>query len=305
MMKKENFFLKKLIYFAVITFTLLFADCSDYSDIPSPSPIAEFTQIDFEPSWSESSDMITYAHSNIDPEFTGIYIINSDGTGKEQIITDFARCPDFSPGEDRIAFTQFENIYKIKTNGDSIVQLTSAGKNYFPKWSSDNTIIAFSNSNNSSDYNIWVMNTDGSQKTLIDSNANYPDWVDGSYSLIYFKPVILPDGSQSGDTLVQYFLSSNTKQVMAILFGDEHKINMYPSYAGDKIIFCSFNNISAAYVYSMDLNGSNIIKLTTTQSYSPDYSPAKGKIVYTNRDKGNGRLWIMDKDGSGKTQLTY
>ncbi|MBK8552508.1 MAG: DUF5050 domain-containing protein [Ignavibacteria bacterium] len=248
--------------------------------------------------------MITYAHSNIDPDFTGIYIINSNGTGKQQIISDFARCPDFSPGGDRIAFTQFENIYKIKTNGDSIVQLTSAGKNYFPKWSADNALIAFSNSINSDEYDIWTMNTDGSQKTLIDSNANYPDWVNGSSSLIYFKPMKNSGGSQTGDTLVQYFLSSNTKQVMAILTGDEHKINMYPSFAGDKIIFCSFDIESTAYVYSMDSDGSNITKLTTTQSYSPDYSPVNEKIVYTNRDKGNGRLWIMDKNGSEKTQLT-
>ncbi len=291
-------------FFAIITFIFLFAGCSENTEAPSPSPIAQFTQVDFEPSWSFTGNKIAYVHSNIDNKFTGIYTINSDGSGNTQIVNDFDRCPELSPAVDWITYTFADNIFKIKIANDSIVQLTSAGKNFFPKWSSDNSLIAFSSSGNSDDYNVWKMKTDGTQKTLIDSNANYPNWVNASSSLIYFKPAKLPGGAQNGDTLVQYFLATNTKQVMTVVNGDEHKVNMYPSYAGDKIIFCSFDTENSAYVYSMNLNGSNINKLTTAQSYSPDYSPANQKIVYTNRELGNGRLWIMNKDGNGKVQLT-
>ena len=48
----------------------------------------------------------------------------------------------------------------------------------------------------------------------------------------------------------------------------------------------------------------SINKLTTGQGWSPDFNAVNQKIVYTNRDPGNGRLWIMNKDGSNKIQLT-
>jgi hypothetical protein len=37
----------------------------------------------------------------------------------------------------------------------------------------------------------------------------------------------------------------------------------------------------------------------------PNFSPAGHKIVFTDTHKDNGRLWIMNWDGSGLTQLTF
>ena len=80
---------------------------------------------------------------------------------------------------------------------------------------------------------------------------------------------------------------------------------MYPVFAGDRFIFCSADSTGSVYIYSMDTDGKNILKLTSGQGYSPDFSFANNKIVYTNRSPGNGRIWIMDKNGDNKMQVTF
>lgn len=158
---------------------------------------------------------------------------------------------------------------------------------------------------NSIDYSIMLMNSDGTQKRVIDGNGNYPAWMSGSSSLIYFKPVKNNNGSQSGDTLVRYFLLNNTKQAITVLNGSEHLVNMYPVFTGDGFVFSSADSTGSVYIYSMDTDGNNILKLTSGQGYSPDFSFANKKIVYTNRSLGNGRIWVMDKNGDNKMQVTF
>jgi Tol biopolymer transport system component len=297
-------FIKSIHIITLISLINIFTSCSENSVDHSDPPVAEYTQVDFEPSWSPDAVNIVYSHADIDNEYTGIYIINSNGSNNRLIVSDFARCPYWSSDGQWIVFTQFDQIFKIKISDNTILQLTSGGKNFFPKWCPDSSLIAYSNSINTSDYNIMIMNTDGNQKRLIDENANYPGWENGSSSLIYFKPAKFNGVSQNGDTLVRYLFSDSSKQTITVLNGNDHLVNMYPVFAGDRYIFCSADNSGSVYIYSMDLDGKNIVKLTTGQSYSPDYSFVRNKIAYTNRTLGNGRLWIMDKNGHNKMQVT-
>lgn len=300
----NSYLLKLVLMINLISFMIFCSGCSDNTIVPSDPPVAQYTQIDFEPSWSPDATSIAYIHSDINSDYTGIYTINPEGRDNRLIINDFARCPDWSSDSKRVIFSQFDDIYKSNISDNTIEQLTSGGKNFFPKWCADSGLIAYSKSINSSEYNIFIMNTDGQQNNQIENDANYPSWENESLSLIYFKPSRLNDGSQAGDTLVRYFLSDGSKQKITVLNGNEHLVNMYPEYTGDGFIFCSADNTGSVCIYSMDLSGNNIVKLTSGQSYSPDYSFANNKIVYTNRTLGNGRLWIMDKNGDNKMQLT-
>ncbi len=284
---------------------LVLEGCTENTIDPSDPPVAGYTQVDFEPSWSSDAERIAYVHSDIDNKYTGIYIVNSGGTNERLIVSDFARSPGLSPDDQWIIYSQFNNIYKLKTDGDSLTQLTADGKNLYPKCSIDSGLIAYSNSMNSIDYSIMLMNSDGTQKRVIDGNGNYPAWMSGSSSLIYFKPVKNNNGSQSGDTLVRYFLLNNTKQAITVLNGSEHLVNMYPVFTGDGFVFSSADSTGSVYIYSMDTDGNNILKLTSGQGYSPDFSFANKKIVYTNRSLGNGRIWVMDKNGGNKMQVTF
>lgn len=55
----------------------------------------------------------------------------------------------------------------------------------------------------------------------------------------------------------------------------------------------------------MKADGTDLKQLTNTQGYSCDWSPDGSKIVYTDSRAVNGRLWIMNADGSNKDQLTF
>jgi Tol biopolymer transport system component len=295
---------KNIIFFLIIVVIVFkFQACSENPAELSKSTIPEYTQIDFEASWSKSGNRIAFVHSDVNNDFTGIYLLNSDGTNSRQLLNVFANSPDWSPDGNWIAITLSNSIYKIKTNGDSLTELTDAGINSRPKWSSDGNWISYISCSGNA-CNLWIMKPDGQQKTLIDVDCSYANWANGSSSLIYFKPIKDNNSIQSGDTIFQYFFTG-TKVPVVILNDDDHVINSYPVFAGDAIIFSSLNKAGYVYVYRMNLNGSDIIKLTSTQGYSPDYSLANDKIIYTNRNKGNGRLWIMDKSGNGKTQFTF
>ncbi len=282
----------------------LISGCSDNTQDSLSSSVPEYTLIDFEPAWSGSGNKIAYAHSNVNNDFTGIYIINSDGSNNRQLLNAFASSPDWSADEEWIVFAINNSIQKIKTNGDSLMTLTDGGINSNPKWSSDGSRIAYCDCGNLP-CRVVIIKPDGSLKTIIDTNAVYPDWVNGSSSLIYFKPVKNNEGLQTGDTLIQYFLSSGEKKIISVLNDDNHRVNTFPVFADDAIIFCSMNKEGGIYIYRMNTDGSSIVKLTDSQGYAPDYSASLQKIVYTNRNKGNGRLWLMDKNGNGKVQFTH
>jgi Tol biopolymer transport system component len=296
-------FLNKISYLIIVVFVFQFQACSEDTVSSFESTVPEYTQIDFEPAWSKSGNRIVYIHSDINADYTGIYMIDSDGENKQQLLNVFANSPDWSPGGNWLVFTITNTLFKIKTNGDSLTALADTGINSRPKWSNDGNWISYISCGNNT-CGVWIMKPDGQQKTMIDNNASYANWVNGSSSLIYFKPIKNNNGTQSGDTLYLYSLTGSKQSIIA-LNNDEHVINSYPVFAGDAIIFSSLNKTGYTYVYRMNPDGSNIIRLTTTQSYSPDYSLANSKIVYTNRNKGNGRLWIMDKNGNGEVQFTF
>ncbi len=285
---------------------LLCSGCQEQAETPSPGPFADYTQIDFDPAWTVTGKKIAYSHSNTDIDLSGIYSVNSDGSNVTQLISGIAVSPDWSPDESRIVFSQFNDLYISTSSGDSIFRLTFGSISNDPEWSNSGDLIAYNRSNSVSMSDIYLIHPDGSGETFIDSNGKYPSWVTGDTSIIYFKQIYEGGySSQSGDSLVQYFFKTESINTIAVLSGDEHKYNSYPNMTDDGIIFCSKNKSGYSYIYKIDINGENINRLTDSQSYSPDYCRINQKVVYTNRDKGNGRLWIMDKDGNNKTQLTY
>ncbi|MCB0728372.1 MAG: DUF5050 domain-containing protein [Ignavibacteriae bacterium] len=294
------------LLFVIISF-LIFTGCQDQANTPTPNNnFAEYTQVDFDPAWTLSGERIVYSHSNPDIELSGIYSIDSDGSNNDHIISGLASGPDWSPDASHIVYEQYNDIFISNSNGDSIVNLTSGGRSNDPKWSPDNSFIAYSRVNSLYNSDIYLIRPDGSDNIFIDSNCKYPSWTDDGNSLIYFKQIYENENyTQIGDSLVQYFLINGQKITIAVLQGEEFKFNSYPNLKDDGIIFCSTNENGYAYIYKMDTDGANIIRLTDSQGFSPDCCMNNNKIAYTNRSKGNGRLWIMNNDGNNKTQLTY
>lgn len=127
------------------------------------------------PSRSPDSSKITYSMDN-----TGIYIKNSDGSGTADLInfppnTTTATAHSWIDNE-TIVFVggsplSPSTIYSVKTDGS---QLTNLGPGYFAKASPDGAKIAFSPAwTNSALHELWVMNADGTGRTLLRSDLRH------------------------------------------------------------------------------------------------------------------------------------
>ena len=233
---------------------------------------------EMEPTWSPDGTKIAYAGISEsvgggDPVNgnNGLFVINSDGTGEEQLyrlgVQNFARYPDWSPDGSRIAFTYLslkENSAEDR-NGISVLDLESrvvtrltsdscprCFANGSSSWSPDSSRIVFdARRNNSTD--IWIMNADGSGQEKIYSGGMMPDWSPDGLEIVFVSPP------------------------------DEPKI------------------------YIMKINDGSITQITTDPSfrnYQPDWSPDGNRIVFSRGAPGMGlQIYIMNKDGSEQTHL--
>ena len=64
-----------------------------------------FTVIDYHPTWSPDGRTIAYNHGYTSLNLSGIYLIDTNGSNKKQLISGFTNTPDWSPDGNWIAFS--------------------------------------------------------------------------------------------------------------------------------------------------------------------------------------------------------
>jgi Tol biopolymer transport system component len=158
--------------------------------------------------------------------------------------------------------------------------------------------IAFA-SNSDGNFEIYVMNSDGSGQTRLTSNNardKHPRWSpdgtkiafssdrDGNYEIY----VMNADGS--GQTRLT---NNNTEDAR-------------PSWSpdGSKIAFNSMRDGNNE-VYIMNADGSGQTRLTNNNSgnHRPSWSPDGSKIIFESNRDGNAEIYVMKPDGSGQTRI--
>jgi hypothetical protein len=144
--------------------------------------------IDSKPSWSPDGTRIAF-RTNRDGQ-DEIYVMAADGSCQRDITNSPVddRSPAWSPDGSRIAFDHFfgaglQDIATIRPDGTGLVRLTTRSGEY-PSWSPDGSRLAFA-SVRDGDYDIYVMNADGTQERALTVNATYdmyPAWsADGAW----------------------------------------------------------------------------------------------------------------------------
>lgn len=114
----------------------------------------------------------------------GIWIMNKDGSNKTQIEESLVYDIEWSPDGTKIVYVKGDHenytssIWVMDADGTNKTPLTNNSRTFksqrFPKWSPDETKIAF-NSGITGEYEIWIMNADGSGQTKI-GNGIAPQW---------------------------------------------------------------------------------------------------------------------------------
>lgn len=242
---------------------------------------------------------------SIDPDSSGIWLANADGTNMKQLLQgQHIGSPSFSPDMEWILFEAGAQIYKVPYSNRSIdttgfVQLTNAGRNFFPVWSPDGQWIAYDRSieDDFGPAGIWRMKQDGNEKENLFGGA-FPAWhPDGSSILA----VIGTSATSVWKRFKIFTINTGSTEILKAVVDAN---NLHPKYSqnGNHIVFQS--NIQ---IWTMDARGSNVHQLAEN-GVEPAWYP-DGRIIYIKYyphdfSLDNGTIWSMNADGSGKVQLT-
>jgi len=155
-------------------------------------------------------------------------------------------------------------------------------------------------SNRDGNYEIYVMDADGSNQTRLTNNAvkeEYPVWSPDGAKIAFVrggKHFYYMNADGSGEThIISVAVTAGPPLAWS---SDGAKIAFAGAFSFADLPSRSFD------IYTINLDGSNVTALTSTadQDFSPNWSPDGAKIVFTRGDK----IYVMNADGSGVTQLT-
>jgi len=196
-------------------------------------------------------------------------------------------------------------IFVMNSDGSNPINLTNnPSANESPKWNSQrNKIVFVSNRENSagqwdSRYEIWSMNSDGTNPTRLTNNSFYdhnPCWSpDG-------KKIVFVSGRDKATTNLDYQLyimnsdGSNPTKLSSDNFSAEE-----PSFSpdGTKIVYSGYNG-----VYTINLSDKirKKLNLDNVNVYDPSWSSFWEKILFTSRE--DNQIYVMDTNGLNKHKI--
>ena len=149
------------------------------------------------------------------------------------------------------------------------------------------------------------MKSDGLQKTVIGCDTGHvvqrePHW--SNNKIVHMRDTLDSEGCLVPNIFLMNTDGTQLEKVTSGNYIRKPKLSPY----GNSIIFFKYVSIfdSEQQTWMINSNGSNIHQVSRHAGY-PDWSPDGEKIVYSDTRLDNRLLWIMNKDGSSKKQLTY
>ena len=234
-----------------------------------------------------------------------IYTMDIDGSDLIKITNYNERdgYPACSPDGKNIAFYAYHgfptwSIYKMDSDGNNRLRLTTnTGKwDNSPTWSPDGSKIAFS-SQSLSNSEIWIMNSDGSNKLNLNVSGGGTYWAPDGQNIFYHT-------SGGSDSEISVMDTDGTNQVQLTNNTSE---DWHPSISpdGSKIAFMSDRDGNFE-IYIMDIDASNPVRLTNdpAEDWGPDWSPDGKKLAFTSFRDGNSEIYMIDADGTNLVRLT-
>lgn len=179
-------------------------------------------------------------------------------------------------------------------NPDSLRTLTSGPNDNNPAWSPDGTKLAFQSDRGTGNWDIYVVNWDGSGLARLTRGPETDQ--DPAWSPDGTKIAFLRNGSI-------HLMSADGSGVTRISFAG---YDSHPSWSpdGSRIAFASSRSGTNA-IYVMNADGSGVAPLTAGEDYQPTWSPDGTKISFSRRTRApNEDAYIMNADGTGLTRLT-
>jgi len=280
----------------VIGIFLLLAGCQQAT---SPLPTINESRVHIRPVWSP--DGRTIAFKATVNQVAGLYLVDTSGANLRLLksANDLVGY-SWSPDSRQMVFSDSGNLSMMNVTGDSLVRLTSTTTDIEPGWSYDGSRILFLRN---SDVSILNLATDS--VTAVLSGGEFPTWhpngdfvtvqysyAGGGYYTYWFLDV-QPDSSRG--TYIWTFTD----------YGQCGFISVNPTGASvQQFAFAFLPFAGYSQVWVVDVPTGTFYQLTDDGGDYPCYSPDGSKIVFTRTIRGDGGLWIINVDGTGKHRLT-
>jgi Tol biopolymer transport system component len=263
------------------------------------------TKIDYFACWSGVHDLIAYYHyQNLefnDPDSTGIYVIRPDGTEKRKISDiDFVSGMDWSDDGTWLVINTHFRLVKLDYATGDIDTLTSSGEYFTPSISPNGEYIAYV-WRGGDNRGIYMMKSDGTNHSQVVGLTDNVDWAYGD-SLIYLN---YRDEFPIG-AICMTDTSGHRRRVIFEPSSTIMTSSPTPKFhqATKRIIFECFEDGETYSIWRKDWARDNAVELKEV-AITPNFSPNGNQIIFTDLHYGNGRLYIINWDGSGLRQLTH
>ncbi len=163
------------------------------ADGSDPVKVLNASSTDFEPTWSPDGTKIIFWSSRVGaPQ---IFLVDADGANLTQLTNGGPSFyPSFSPDGTKILFhTVGVGIRTMLPDGTNIEAIAGTINAQRPRWSPDGTKIVYNQGAGGSSYwQIFTMDTDGSNKTNITDNSRqntYPDFSPDGTKIVYYSDI--------------------------------------------------------------------------------------------------------------------
>jgi Tol biopolymer transport system component len=306
-MKRRPAFAKGIrglgIWFKFTLACLLFStSCSDFGDEDyswDGEPVLILME-DSQPDWSPDGTKIVYSHSdyrNLDTTYpSGIYVMDTLGQNRVQIVKGETFSPVWSPNGRYIAFSP-GRIVLFDTETHLFRNLTQFGANY-PRWSPDGTRISCTRGGDLDTVGIWLVDVATGQSMRWGyGGAN--DWSPSGEELIdatYF-------GGYRDGLYKTSVADPGSRRVLSTGEGSYRRPRFSPD--GKTVAWTHFPFQQWYRIVLIDTSGQNERVLTIGKD--PSWSPVSQSMMFCKLDQRVNRVFIYKIDmPSGRiTQITW
>jgi len=221
--------------------------------------------------------------------YGGIFIVNPDGSGLRQLTEDSGSYdydggigPALSSDGHHIAFIRRNwgesefGIYLMNPDGSDVkcIYSTSEPIGAYLDWSPDSRKLAFSEN-----YDIYIINSDGSGKQLVTSEGANPCWSPDGLEIAFVSNRVKENGYLDGNLSIVEVNGSNRRLITAFTeFGLVEKISWSPQ---NKIAFGPSNATGNIYLINPDGTGMQQF----IAGWSPAFNPDGSSLAYIGDDE--------------------